>query len=169
LLLARGIPVSGSDAKEDPVLDELRRLGARVTVGHRVENVSGAGRVVYTAAVKEDNPELQEARRLGLGLITRAAMLGELMDGAAILCWDDPNVRRLVPSLRCRQFRYGLEDGAELCAVDIELETAAPRFTPRWRGGLLGEFELGVPGRHNVLNALAALAVALEVGLPPEA
>src|SRR5437773_540889 len=49
LLLARGILVTGSDAKEDPVLDELRRLGARVTLGHRAENVSGAGRVVYTA------------------------------------------------------------------------------------------------------------------------
>jgi UDP-N-acetylmuramate--alanine ligase len=89
--------------------------------------------------------------------------------GAAILCWDDPNIRRLLPHLACRQIRYGLEDGAELCAVDLDVERATPRFRPRWRGGLLGQFELGVPGRHNVLNALAALGVALEVGLTPEA
>src|SRR5713101_4180395 len=83
LLLARGVAVTGSDLREDPVLDELRRLGARINVGHRAENVSGATRVVYTAAVKEDNPELAEARRLGLAVTPRAAMLGELMEGTA--------------------------------------------------------------------------------------
>src|SRR5437588_10390381 len=66
LLLARGVPVTGSDAKESPVLDDLRRRGARVTVGHQAENVCGAARVVFTAAVKDDNPELREARRLHL-------------------------------------------------------------------------------------------------------
>jgi UDP-N-acetylmuramate--alanine ligase len=89
--------------------------------------------------------------------------------GAAILCWDDPHIRRLLPRLRCRHLRYGLEDGAELSAVEVDLESATPRFTPRWRGGLLGKFSLGVPGKHNLLNALAALGVALEVGLPLEA
>src|SRR5215212_1725847 len=49
LLLARGLPVTGSDAKDSPVLDELRRLGATVRVGHRAENVAGAARVIYTA------------------------------------------------------------------------------------------------------------------------
>lgn len=83
LLLARGVPVSGSDVREDPVLDELRRLGARVMVGHRAENVAGATYVVFTAAVREDNPEVAEARRLGLSVTTRAAMLGKLMEGTA--------------------------------------------------------------------------------------
>jgi UDP-N-acetylmuramate--alanine ligase len=89
--------------------------------------------------------------------------------GAAILCWDDPNIRRLLPRLRCRHLRYGLEESAELSAVDLDLESATPRFTPRWRGGRLGEFSLSVPGKHNLLNALAALGVALEVGLPLDA
>jgi UDP-N-acetylmuramate--alanine ligase len=62
-----------------------------------------------------------------------------------------------------------MDDGAELSAVDLDVESATPRFMPRWRGGLLGEFELSVPGRHNVLNAMAALGVSLEVGLPVEA
>src|SRR5712691_8665318 len=72
LLLARGVMVSGSDAKEGPVLDELRRLGARIMVGHRSENIRGSARVVYTAAVTEDNAELAEARREGIPLTTRA-------------------------------------------------------------------------------------------------
>src|SRR5690348_12625656 len=83
LLLSRGVTVTGSDAKDGPVPDELRRLGAHVSVGHAAGNVGGATRVVYTAAVKEDNPELKEARRLGIDLVSRAVMLGELMDGAA--------------------------------------------------------------------------------------
>src|SRR5262249_40154166 len=61
----------------------LRRLGARVSVGHHAGNVRGAARVVYSAAVKPENPELREARRMGVDLISRAAMLGELMDGTA--------------------------------------------------------------------------------------
>ena len=66
LLLAEGVPVSGSDMKESDTTEALRALGAAVAIGHRAENLNGATHVVYTAAVREDNPELREARRRGL-------------------------------------------------------------------------------------------------------
>ena len=60
LLLAGGARVTGSDAQPSETLDALRAAGAGVAVGHRPENVNGATKVVYTAAIREDNPELLE-------------------------------------------------------------------------------------------------------------
>lgn len=81
LLLADGARVSGSDMKESDTLDALRAAGADVSVGHRAGNVNGATRVVYTAALGPDNPELAEARRRGLSTILRAEMLARVMRG----------------------------------------------------------------------------------------
>src|SRR2546425_9151696 len=67
LLLARGVAVTGSDLREDPVLGELRRLGARIVVGHPAEKVSGAARGGYTTPGKEDKPQPVEARPPGPG------------------------------------------------------------------------------------------------------
>lgn len=79
ILLARGVKVSGSDLKENRIVNELQRLGARVFAGHNAHNVEGAGVVVYSSAIKEDNPEISEARRLNIPLIKRACALAELM------------------------------------------------------------------------------------------
>lgn len=87
-------------------------------------------------------------------------------NGCAVVCRDDLRVQRLLPTIRARVLTYGLEDGAELTARDVEASRGYPRFTVMWRRRILGEARLSVPGRHNVLNALAALGVALEVGLP---
>lgn len=81
LLLADGVQVSGSDIKESETTRSLAAAGARIAIGHRAENVDGATRVVYTAAVREDNPELQEARRRGLPTSIRAEMLAQVMEG----------------------------------------------------------------------------------------
>lgn len=81
LLLADGVQVTGSDIKESETTRSLAAAGARIALGHRAENVNGATRVVYTAAVKEDNPELLEARRRGLSTIIRAEMLDQVMAG----------------------------------------------------------------------------------------
>src|SRR5690349_2940631 len=79
LLLAAGTRVSGSDMKESETTRALRAEGAEVAIGHRPENVNGATHVVYSAAVKEDNPELVEARRRGLKVMIRAEMLAQVM------------------------------------------------------------------------------------------
>jgi len=81
LLLADGVQVTGSDIKESETTRSLTAAGARIVIGHRAENINGATRVVYTAAVKEDNPELAEARRRGLPTSIRAEMLAKVMEG----------------------------------------------------------------------------------------
>jgi UDP-N-acetylmuramate--alanine ligase len=79
LLRAAGVTVTGSDAHASGTTRALADAGIPVTIGHRTENVGGAGCVVYTAAVREDNPELQEARRRGIPTLSRAELLGRMM------------------------------------------------------------------------------------------
>lgn len=79
LLLDQGITVSGSDKVDSPLLEELAAEGARVAVGHQAENLGDSQVVVVSAAIPEANPEIQEARRKGLEIITRAELLGRLM------------------------------------------------------------------------------------------
>ncbi|MCW2759161.1 MAG: UDP-N-acetylmuramate--L-alanine ligase [Nocardioidaceae bacterium] len=85
IMLARGITVSGSDAKDSVVLDGLRALGATCFVGHRAEQVRGADTLVVSTAVREDNPEVVEARRLELRLLPRSAALDAVMQGRRVL------------------------------------------------------------------------------------
>jgi UDP-N-acetylmuramate--alanine ligase len=87
VLLNLGYPVSGSDVRESDVTRRLVTLGARVSVGHRSENVAAADVVVVSSAVKADNPEVAAARARDIPVIPRAEMLGELMrvkDGVAV-------------------------------------------------------------------------------------
>lgn len=81
ILLARGVPVSGSDAKESRTLVALRALGATVHVGHRPGNLGTAQTVVASTAIRDSNPELVEARRRGLPILPRAAALAAVMAG----------------------------------------------------------------------------------------
>lgn len=74
-----GYIVSGSDFRESDTTKELTASGIPVAIGHRAENVEGAGLVVYTAAIKEDNPELCRAGELGVPAIERAVLLGAMM------------------------------------------------------------------------------------------
>ncbi len=74
-----GFEVSGSDIARKDTTERLERLGVKVFYGHSPENVRGAQLVVLSSAITEDNPEVQEARRLGIPVIPRAEMLAELM------------------------------------------------------------------------------------------
>lgn len=86
LLLARGRPVSGSDAQDSPTLARLARAGAEVHVGHDPGHVAGADTVVVSSAVRDGNPELDEARRRGLRVLHRAGLLAVLMRGYRAVC-----------------------------------------------------------------------------------
>jgi UDP-N-acetylmuramate--alanine ligase len=79
ILLAKGYKVQGSDQKESANVRRLRAKGIEVFVGHEAANLSGAGQVVISTAVKATNPELAAARAKGLQIIRRAEMLAELM------------------------------------------------------------------------------------------
>lgn len=274
ILLSRGIAVTGSDLRDSDTVRLLRKAGATVHIGHRAENVGSASQVVYTSAARDENPEVQEARRRGLPTIVRAEMLGRLMaerrgiavagthgkttttgmlssiflaagvdpailvggdwgpiggtaypgkgrhviaesceafgsflhltpdvaivtnldrdhldcysgwdeieeafrqflsqirpGGYAVGCGDDPRVVNLL-STAPRQLTYALDSAADYRAGDLEPAGNGTRFRLIGPGGELGSVELAVPGRHNVLNSMAAAVVALEEGLSFEA
>jgi len=81
--------------------------------------------------------------------------------GAVVLCADDPYLSRLRGSITRRVLTYGLTSAADVAATDVRLEGFGSTSTVK--GG--GTLQLRVPGRHNVLNALAAVAVARELGI----
>src|SRR6516164_4857475 len=274
VLLNLGFSVSGSDLKASPVTQRLARLGARVTEGHAAENVRNAQVVVFSSAVRPDNAEIVEARRLQIAVIPRAEMLAELMRlkfsvavagahgkttvtsmiamllahagldptaviggrldafgssarlgkgelmvveadesdrsflqlwpsiavvtnidrehlehyrdlteiastftafmnrvpfyGVVIACVDPPwrtLLDRIRSDLQRRLITYGIEPGADLTAASIEIGAEGSRFEAVVRGRLLTTVSLAVPGRHNVQNALAAVAVGVELDL----
>ncbi len=74
-----GYIVTGSDMKPSPIMQKLDRLGIKTTIGHFAENVAGADLLVYTAAVRADNPEITAAVKAGIPCIDRATLLGGIM------------------------------------------------------------------------------------------
>jgi UDP-N-acetylmuramate--alanine ligase len=86
--------------------------------------------------------------------------------GAAVVCLDEPEIRGLLPRMEKRVVTYGLGPAADLTARHVEQEGLASRFEIVRRGTVLGICTLQVPGVHNVLNALAAVGVALELEIP---
>lgn len=79
ILLDQGFMVTGSDIQQSPIIEKLRKKGAKIIIPHNAQNVLGADLVVYTSAVKEDNPEMIKARELNLPIIDRASFLGSIM------------------------------------------------------------------------------------------
>ncbi|MCX7711979.1 MAG: UDP-N-acetylmuramate--L-alanine ligase [Clostridia bacterium] len=79
ILLSLGYKISGSDMKSSKITDKLEKLGVKVTPYHGEENITNPDLVVYTAAVKENNPEMIKARSLGVPVIDRATLLGLIM------------------------------------------------------------------------------------------
>jgi len=273
IMLARGIEVSGSDAKPSATLEALRALGARCFVGHEAAHVEGADTVVVSTAVRADNPEVVEAERRGLRLLPRSAALESVMqgrrvvavagthgkttttsmltvalqhcgadpsfaiggelnesgsnahdgtgdlfvaeadesdgaflvysphvalvtnveadhldnygtpeayhaafaefldridrDGFLVVCVDDPGGADLAATARQRGLSVvgvGESTEADVRAEDVELVGSSSIFSVVDRGRRLGEVRLQIPGRHYVLDALAALASGLGLG-----
>lgn len=80
ILLSEGFRVSGSDMKASPLTESLAQKGATIFIGQRYENLtSDIDLVVYTAAIKESNPEMQAVKALNIPALTRAELLGQLM------------------------------------------------------------------------------------------
>lgn len=272
ILQQRGWRISGSDLKQSTLTDRLVQRGATIYLYHSADNVNGADVVVYTSAVKPDNPELVRARELGIPVYVRAELLGELMaesqfgiavagshgkttttamiglmldragkdptvlvggeldaiqgnvkvgngqflvaeaceyfdsflslkplvgiilnidvdhldyfrnlehiketfrrfallvppNGYLIACGDDANVRDILHDLPCKVITYGMRDDVEWQAQDIDLSAGKGTFSVMHNGELLGRMSIQVPGRHNVSNALAAVALGSTLGL----
>jgi len=272
LLLNLGYGVSGSDLADSETTRRLAQLGARVHRGHSAQNIGDADVVVYSSAVRPDNPELLGARERGIPVIRRAEMLAELMRlkygiavagahgkttttsmiatvlahagldptavvggklqglgggaklgqgeylvaeadesdgsflrlsptvavvtnidkehldhyrdlahiqetflefinripfyGVAVLCLDDPHIPALLPRIEKRVLTYGLNPQADIQASDIRFGGTSCVFCLSLHRSRLGDVFLPLPGLHNVLNALAAAGVGLELEVP---
>ena len=86
--------------------------------------------------------------------------------GLAVLCADDPRLSALFPRVAKRWQTYGLTATADMVGTDIHLGVGAAEFSAHFRGERLGRFRVAMPGIHNVQNALAAIGVGLEMGVP---
>jgi UDP-N-acetylmuramate--alanine ligase len=86
--------------------------------------------------------------------------------GAAVVCLDDPNVRAILPRIDRKVITYGQTAEADVSAADVEIDSAGSRYTVVVGGEALGTIRIGLPGRHAVLNSLAAVAVGLELDVP---
>lgn len=88
--------------------------------------------------------------------------------GQAILCIDDPNVQQIYSKVRKPVITYGFSRQAKYHIDNLRFEKGYPHFEIFNDGNSLGEFQLQIPGRHNVLNATAAVALAMEEGIDVE-
>src|SRR5437763_7713406 len=274
VLLNMGFRVSGSDLRRSDVTARLEHLGAKIYEGHSAEHVNGAHVVVRSTAVREENPEILEARRRSIPVIPRAEMLGELMRlkphtiavagshgkttttsmigtvlgnagldptvvvggvvgafgsnarlgksdlmvveadesdrsflmltptfavvtnidrehmdyysdmddmrdcfvsfvnkvpfyGAAVLCLDDPHVQAVIPRIKRRRITYGLSAQADISAHAIHFDRPFGSSFTVWQSkDVIGDVTLNRPGLHNIYNALAAVAIGFELGVP---
>jgi len=86
--------------------------------------------------------------------------------GLAVLCLEDRNITEIIPRIKKRFMTYGLSSQADLRATHVKLDGFNTSFTAHYKGYRLGEISFKMPGAHNVLNALACTAVALELDVP---
>ena len=277
LLMKNKAFVAGSDQMPGEVVDSLCRMGADIKIGHHTENLSPeTDAVVISAAIRDDNPELKEARERGYKVYKYADMLGELMnryEGIAIsgthgksttsgwlihllkqagmdtnfivgakisqldsssgvadskyfvaeACEYDRSFLNLKPKIACilnieqdhldyykdedeiveafgefalgtkpggtviangqdanaakivKQLRadlqcetFGLEKNCNFYAENIALNDGLYAFDVYYNNKLLGGTRISLPGKHNILNALAVIAMAIKIGLEPE-
>ncbi|MCB9514892.1 MAG: UDP-N-acetylmuramate--L-alanine ligase [Candidatus Latescibacteria bacterium] len=193
--LKRGIAITGSHGKTSTsslVAEVLHAGGLDPTavVGGRLLSFGsnarlGAGPHMVAEADESDgsfqrlaptwavvtNVDNEHLDHYGDFATLRAAVLGFLnrvpFYGASILCLEDPTLRAMLPEIRGRVVGYGWSDDCALKGEIVEQHPGGTRF--RWRSARFGgELELPVLGRHNVLNALAAVAVGLELDVSPE-
>ncbi len=85
--------------------------------------------------------------------------------GRAIVCLDEPSIQKVLPRFNRSVLTYGLSPQADVRGSEVSFKRMETVFTVSANGGKLGEIVLPLPGRHNVLNALASIAVALELGV----
>lgn len=272
-LINRGFKVSGSDLRASANTDRLIKLGTKITIGHNKENVGDCDTLVYSSAVKSDNPEIIAASEKKIPIISRAEMLGEIIKlkpisiavggthgkttttlmigyifsegkreptiiaggvdkntgstvkpgngniiiveadefdisflklspthaiitsieaehldcysslkdienafiqfansipfyGTITACIDEPGVRKILPDLEKRVNTYGISSDADICAENINMQGFNSTFTVKYNSKNIGKINLSVPGIHNIKNALSAITLGLELGLP---
>ncbi|MCE2392391.1 MAG: UDP-N-acetylmuramate--L-alanine ligase, partial [Proteobacteria bacterium] len=192
--LKHGVAISGSHGKTTTTSLVGEVLGAggldpTTIAGGRVQNLGansrlGAGDILVAEADESDGSFLKLAPTLVVvtnvdrehldhyrefdNLLQAFADFANRVPfyGAAIACIDDPSVQALLPRLSRRVRTYGLSPQADVGAGEVAADGLGMRFVARSGTRELGEVRLSMPGEHNVANALAALAVGEELGVP---
>jgi len=191
-----GIAIAGTHGKTTTTSIVAAVLGAAgldptVVVGGRVHGLGtnahlGRGEFLVAEADESDGSFLKLSPTIAVVTTVDAEHLDHYADldaisaaflqfvnkvpfyGAAVVCLDEPNIQRLIPDIEKRVISYGLESGADLTARRLAFSGLNAQFEVLQRGRVLGPASLQVPGRHNVLNALAAIAVGLDLEVPFE-
>ncbi|MFH1868654.1 MAG: UDP-N-acetylmuramate--L-alanine ligase [Candidatus Omnitrophota bacterium] len=89
-------------------------------------------------------------------------------DEGVLICWgDDPNIKRILKQFKGRVITYGFTKRNNLYATNIKTEDMNSEFDCAYQKKSIGSFKLRIPGEHNILNAMAAIATGLDVGLEP--
>jgi len=86
--------------------------------------------------------------------------------GCGIICSDDPGVRAILPHLNRKYYTYGLKNNPDITATNIKTAGWGSKFDVVFNKKLIGEFDLKVPGTHNILNALSAICTGIELEIP---
>ncbi len=274
LLLTLGYTVSGSDLKLSHITERLEGKGAKIFQGHAKDHIQNVHVVVTSTAIAQENPEVVQARDLGLPIIPRAEMLAELMRikysiavsgahgktsttamisqilntagldptviiggllqgldtnalhgsgefivaeadesdgsflkyapaiaavtnidlehldfykdiedikdkfvqfinsipfyGLAILCLDNEHIQDIMPRIKVRHTTYGMTAQSDLQARNISFADGKSKFSVYQKDQDLGEILLNIAGQHNILNAMAGIATAIELNIPFE-
>ena len=193
--LKYGIAIAGTHGKTTTTSMVAAVLGAggfdpTVVVGGRVHGLGtnarlGQGEFLVAEADESDGSFLRLTPTIAVVTTVDAEHLDHYPDldaivaaflafankvpfyGAVVVCLDDPNLQRMIPRMMDKRVvTYGLEAGADVTARRLQFVEMRSTFEVAHRGVSLGTMTLQIPGRHNVLNALAATAVALDLEMP---
>src|SRR6266699_1254077 len=194
--LKYGIAIAGTHGKTTTTSMVAAVLGAAgldptVVVGGRVHSLGanarlGQGEFLVAEADESDGSFLKLTPTIAVVTTVDAEHLDHYADldairaaflafvnkvpfyGSAVLCLDQPNIQQMIPLIEKRVITYGLESGADLTARRLSFSGVQSQFEVLHRGRVLGSISIQVPGRHNVLNALAAVGVGLDLEAPFE-
>ena len=87
-------------------------------------------------------------------------------DGLAVLCIDDPVIKKLWPQLQCRKISYGFSEDADIRITQFQQQGLSSEYTIERQGFADLTVSFNMPGKHNALNTLAAIAIALHLNVP---
>jgi UDP-N-acetylmuramate--alanine ligase len=133
ILRSRGEAVSGSDLTETPLVEELRREGIRVAIGHDARNIAGAHTVVVSSAVDWRNPECAAAQREGVPVLHRGEMLARLLEGRQGIAVCGTHGKTTTTAMTHAVLRAGeIDGGLVLGGIDPSLGSNAHDGSSRW-------------------------------------
>lgn len=273
LLIERGDNVTGCDARLNPITNKLNDMGVDVSCGHSPAHINDSIEIiVHTSAVKNDHPELIEAKKHSIPVMRRAQILADIVkeksvtavtgthgktttsfmithimnyaglnpgfaiggemeelggnarwsngkyfvleadesdgtqvylkpdiavitnidcdhmeyysdvahiarimkeftdkmppNGLIIGCGDDIEINKILKDNKTQNINYGFDRENNIYAADLELRSRNSIFNVWYKRKLLGKINLSIPGRHNVLNAMAGIGVCMHIGIP---